>query len=116
MPSKRKKKIPVIHDFPCSQETRLERIEEDMGDQKECLIRIEEKLKNDYSIIGKIDQKLERFIEGNSSPGIPTRVSNLEQNYGHMKEAYQSTKKLILTLFFIIIASLATGFIGFVLS
>jgi len=84
MPSKRKtKKSQTSHEVPCPQEARLERIEEDMGEQKECLIRIEEKLKNDYSVLNKLDKKVDKLLDGgNNNPGLPSRISKLEVKQG----------------------------------
>ena len=113
MPSKRKaKKSQATHEIPCPQEARLERIEEDMGEQKECLIRIEEKLKNDYSIIGKIDSKLERLIEGNSSPGLPAKVHTLEQAQDELKNQHRRDNKLLWTIIILTLGGILTGFLA----
>lgn len=111
MPSKTKSLQPT-HEIPCPQEDRLRKMEDIMDCQKECLIRIEEKIKNDYTTINKIDEKLERLVEGNSTPGIPTRLSNLEQKHDTFENHTNRSSKLMWTLQLLIFAAVVTAFIA----
>ena len=82
-----------------------------MSEQGKCLVRIEERMKNDYKVIGKIDKKLDHLVDGNSSPGIPTRVNILEVGQNRMKEDVRKTNKLLWAILILVMGGLLTGFL-----
>jgi uncharacterized coiled-coil protein SlyX len=104
--------VSTIHSVPCAQEDRLVRIEEDMSEQGKCLVRIESKLETDYKVIGKMDEKLTRLVEGNSTPGLLTRVTTLEVIQGVMERSIRRTHKLLWALIFLMTSGLVTGIIS----
>lgn len=100
---------PKSHEIPCAQEKRIRLIESATLEQRELLIRIDEKLKSDFRCIQKLANQLEQIIVGNSTPGLPTRITVLEDKCKTMEESADKAHKTIWGVLIVALGSIVTA-------